>query len=490
MNFIEDISTKHLSNLDSPAIITNENNLTYRELIKEVKKTAASLIELNIHRMKPVAVLSDNNKDFIILVLALWMIDAVPAPINTRLTQKEAEELINISGSSILFIHQKLVKNLKDKFPKAVSFPLKNKLETTGNTRPRNNLSNTAVIIFTSGSSGKPKGVMLSFKNLLRSAEIGNSFLEQTNSDRWLASLPFYHIGGFSIITRALYFGASVIIPDSLNNEDISKSLEMFKPTLASFVSTQIERLIEASIKPGKELRNILLGGGFINNSLIVKALLSDWKISKVYGSSETSSFVTVLSTKELKEKINSAGKPLPGNHIIICNKNSKELPTGTAGEIVVKSDSVMKGYINNSEETNSKLVNGYYYTGDTGYFDKDGYLFVAARISDFIISGGENINTQEIENEILKYPGITDCCVTGIEDKTWGHKVVAAIVSNEKIMPDDLIKFLKKSLAGFKVPKHILQARLIPRNQLGKIEKEKLKKIFSQGLSNSNISN
>src|SRR3990170_7079646 len=196
MNFIEDISTKHLSNLDSPAIITNENNLTYRELIKEVKKTAASLIELNIHRMKPVAVLSDNNKDFIILVLALWMIDAVPAPINTRLTQKEVEELINISGSSILFIHQKLVKNLKDKFPKAVSFPLKNKLETTGNTRPRNNLSNTAVIIFTSGSSGKPKGVMLSFKNLLRSAEIGNSFLEQTNSDRWLASLPFYHIGG------------------------------------------------------------------------------------------------------------------------------------------------------------------------------------------------------------------------------------------------------------------------------------------------------
>jgi len=114
MNFIEDISTKHLSNLDSPAIITNENNLTYRELIKEVKKTAASLIELNIHRMKPVAVLSDNNKDFIILVLALWMIDAVPAPINTRLTQKEVEELINISD---IIVYPTLDMNEKQEIP-------------------------------------------------------------------------------------------------------------------------------------------------------------------------------------------------------------------------------------------------------------------------------------------------------------------------------------------------------------------------------------
>lgn len=480
MNFIEDFSCKHLSSLELSAIISNGCNITYRELIEEVKKTADALQQFNIPKNMPVAVLSDNNKDFIIFILALWLIDAVPVTINTRLTRRETEELINSSGSSILFIHTELTKKLNNKFPTAVTFPLKKRMKACGEIVSQKDITNTAVIIFTSGSSGKPKGVILSFNNLLRSAEIGNSFLEHTNSDRWLASLPFYHIGGFSIITRALYFGASIIIPASLKNEDVLQSLQKFKPTLASFVGTQMERLIDSDVKPGKELRHILLGGGFINNSLIVKSLKSGWKISKVYGSSETSSFVTALSTIELKKKINSAGKPLPGNKIIICDENKIELPRNIAGEIVVKSDSVTQGYINNTEETKKKLIKGFYYTGDSGYLDDDGYLFVQARRTDLIISGGENINPAEIESEIYKYNGIKECCVIGIEDNSWGHLVAAAIVSNkERFVTGDLLRFLKMSLAGYKIPKIILRVEAIPKNELGKIDKEKLKSLF-----------
>ena len=190
--------------------------------------------------------------------------------------------------------------------------------------------------------------MQLTFNNLYYSASNGNQILNQTEHDRWLASLPVYHIGGFSIFIRAFLFSSCVIIPKSLQTEDIIYSMQNYNPTLASFVSTQLKRLIDLKIRPNEELKNVLLGGGFINDDLINDAIKLGWKVSKVYGSTETSSFVTALSFDEILNGNKSSGKPLKNNFIKIIDERGNDLQPNASGEILIKSQSVMKGYLNN----------------------------------------------------------------------------------------------------------------------------------------------
>jgi len=480
MNFLEEISHKRKNfNPELPAIIGKNKVISYSELKGKTLSASQFLSGKQINKNEPVAILSDNNPDFIILTLALWLIDAIPVPINTKLRRGEIQQLLEIAGCKKIFIHKSC-----DNGPELTSihkfgFPFESKT-VTGNVDPAKvDLENTAVIIFTSGSSGTPKGVMLSFSNLLRSAEIGNQVLQQSEKERWLASLPFYHIGGFSIITRAFLYGASIIIPESLSTRDLKFSFENQNPTLASLVGTQLKRLIELKTIPGKELKNLLLGGGFVNNDLVNTAINNGWEISKVYGSSETSSFVTMIKGKEVLQKTDSSGKILPPNKIYILDGSGQKLPAGKSGEIVVKSDSVMKGYINNEKESSNKLKERMYFSGDIGYLDEEGYLFVEARRNDLIISGGENINPLEVQKSILENPDIKDCYVFGFEDKTWGH-IVAAVVVKLNDTNINLKEYLGSKLAGYKIPKKIIYVERIPKTSLGKIEKGKVRNLFN----------
>ncbi len=340
-------------------------------------------------------------------------------------------------------------------------------------------------MMFTSGSSGKSKAVMLSYENLIQSALIGDQILNQNKNDKWLASLPFYHIGGFSIIVRAFLSDASLIIPDSLNIEDISRAIEKHKPTLASFVSVQLQRLIDNNIRPNNELKNVLIGGGFTSRELSLAAIKKGWKITRVYGSTEVSSFVTAITVEDIQSKPGSSGKALYPNEILIVNESKMNVPANTRGEIIVNSPAVAKGYYKNQEETSQKIINGFYYTGDIGYLDNDGYLFVEARREDLIISGGENIVPKEVESAILNNSVVEDVFVFGLNNSEWGQEVAAAIVlkKNRKISSNELKLFLKKKLAGYKIPKKIFFISEIPRTSLGKVQKEKLLKVIHDKL-------
>ncbi|MEJ2618398.1 MAG: AMP-binding protein, partial [Ignavibacteriaceae bacterium] len=260
------------------------------------------------------------------------------------------------------------------------------------------------------------------------------------------------------IIVRTFLSGASVIIPDSLKTEDLIKAIKKYRPTLASFVSTQLQRIIEKNIEPNKELKNVLIGGGYTSDELSVEAVKKGWKITKVYGSTEVSSFVSAITAEEILQRPSSSGKALPPNEIIIVNEKKEKVPANSRGEIIVKSSSVTKGYYKNPEETGQKLINNFYYTGDVGYLDDEGYLFVEARREDLIISGGENIIPIEVESAALNHPSVNDCFVFGIEDNEWGQVTAAAVVLKEdgNINSDELKKFLKNKLAGYKIPRKI----------------------------------
>ncbi len=308
----------------------------------------------------------------------------------------------------------------------------------------------------------------------------GNEIFKHETSDRWLASLPFYHIGGFQIICRALFFGVSLIIPESLQTNHLSQAITEFKPTHASFVSTQLKRLLDNNIKPNSELRCSLIGGGFIDKDLLLDAKKSGLHPVKVYGSSETASFVCALSENDIEEKAVSTGKPVGNNQIRIVDENGNECSAQTEGEIIIKSDSLFKYYLSNKSETKDRLKKDSYFTGDLGYIDNDGFLFVTGRKNEMIVTGGKNVNPLEVETAILKYPGIIEAAVFPVDDVEWGEIVCAAIVVSSKIDTNALVSFLKKVLSSYKIPKKFFVEGSLPKTAIDKIAKNELKKNYT----------
>ncbi|MFZ0452708.1 MAG: o-succinylbenzoate--CoA ligase [Ignavibacteriaceae bacterium] len=479
MNSFQKFFEKKSSSVkNSNFIISRDIKISYCQFEEQVSNISSYLKDKGIDEGNNIAVICDNNPDFILIVFSLWKLKAVPVPINIKLLNKEIEEQINFADCTFILVHKnksvKLNRNsIKDRI---ITFPFN--VESSKITQGKKFDENeTALMLFTSGSSGKSKAVMLSFNNLIQSNMIGDQILKQNENDRWLASLPFYHIGGFSIVVRTFLSGASVIIPDSLKIQDLINAINEFKPTLASFVSTQLQRLIEKNITPDKELKNILIGGGFTSEELSLEAVKKGWKITKVYGSTEVSSFVSAITADEILKRPASSGKALYPNEILIVNETKEMVPATFRGEIIIKSSSVTKGYYKNPEGTNHKVINEFYYTGDIGYLDNAGYLFVEARREDLIISGGENIVPKEVESAILEHHSVNDCFVFGLDSIEWGQEAAAAVVlkKNEAINSTELKKFLTKKLAGYKIPRKFLFIDAIPKTSLGKVQKEKL---------------
>jgi O-succinylbenzoic acid--CoA ligase len=486
---------------DSAAIITYNSTLSYRQLNDNINSVAIYLSKSGISRGDNVAIISENSQEYVVVILALWKLGAVPVPLNLRLLPHELKELTSLAGCNLVLtgkLSEEIVGSqlsgenisclsIKDiPIIKATAGKDLNSAGLIFDEPDKFILNNTALIIYTSGSSGKPKGVRLSFNNLFQSAYNGDRYFQQKKDDRWLASLPFYHIGGFSVFARNFFYGTTLIIPQSLKTEDLRYAIENQNPTLISLVTTQLKRLMDAGCIPNPQLRRVLLGGGFIDAELINEALGKGWNVSKSYGASETASFVTVLSPEEFKLKPGSAGKPIPPNQILILDDHYKQMPEGKVGQIAVSAQSVALGYLHD-EDAQIKFSGNTFFSGDYGYLDKDGFLFVIARREDLIISGGEHIIPSEVETEILKYPGVKEVCVIGLEDKEWGYIPAAAIVSENEITIGELKNFLKDKMPSFKMPAKILMLDKLPKSELGKILRGKIKEKFND-LKNQNF--
>ena len=477
---IFDLLNKKINSLqDQPVVISDEMNLNYLELIEKVTSCANWLSKLNIRQDEHVALVSDNNPDLIITLFALWQISAVPVVLNCKLTDEELKKLIDHSKSKNILVHNDFSKRLPGL--NKIIFLLKDKESTNENSEisivDRNK---TALILYTSGTTGSPKGVMLSFNNLISSTESAGTFFSFNHNDRWLVSLPLYHIGGIQILIRSIVYGSAMIIPKSLRTNDIIEAMGKFKPTQISLVPTVLSRLIKKEITPNKEIKNVFLGGGPANERLLKNAVKKSWNIIKVYGSTETSSMVSSVTIKDKPDKINSAGKPLGKNIIRIVDENGTPLSANMQGEIIIEGDSIMKGYWDDKEETNKGLINKKYFTGDLGFLDEEGYLYVISRKDNLIISGGEKINPKEIEEIMLSLPDIFEVCVIGLEDQEWGQIVAAAVVRKSlSLTQEQIIESLKHRLASFKIPKKLLFVDKIPTTPLGKVKQEEVRKLF-----------
>jgi len=460
------------------AIIDDTRSILFSELSEIVCKTAQYYFENGILPKSNVAIIGNNSIEYVITIYALWKLAAIPVPINTRLKESEINSIFKSSQCSNIIV-DKLFANCLPNFP-SIEMAYKNDgvaYKINNNT----NDNDTAVIIHTSGSSDVPKGVVTTNDNLYQSFLVLSQTFNFSNDDVFLASLPFYHIGGFSIISRALLSGGVLVIPKSLKQNDIVHSMKVHNASVVSLVPTMLKRFMDAEIKPNKNLRCLFLGGGASSNDLIYSALNNNWAIVKVYGSSETTAMVTACWGAELKKTPNSAGKPFSGITIKILNNFFNEVESGSVGEIAVKSKTIAKGYLNLTELWNKKKHNEFYLTGDYGYLDKDGKLFVVARRTDLIVSGGENIDPREIESILNTHPKIIETFVFPIEDCEWGEIPVAIIVPTKAkcLSNENVIDFLKPKIASYKLPRKIIFTNKIPRTELGKINISEVKELF-----------
>jgi o-succinylbenzoate---CoA ligase len=456
--------------IDLTSIIKSEISISYHELFNHANQTAFAFSKKGIEKNIYIPLLIEDNYMFIKTVLALWYLGAIPVPINTKLLDEEINSILADYDFKFLIIDKKIELNFRINELEIIDLSTLEIEDSEANSFSSPDLENEAVVIFTSGSSGQPKGVVHTFSSLISNIKNANGILNHKENDRWLASLPFFHIGGFQIICRALFYGCSIILPQSLQTEDLSKTISKFNPTHLSLVSTQLERLIHQKIKPKLSLKVSLIGGGFVDNDLIIEADKLGWNPYRVYGSSETASLITAISANEIKIKPQSVGKAF----------NDVEIKISNESEILIKSNSLFKKYLDDEKETSSQLIDGFFRTGDLGFIDDDGFLFIEARRTDLIVTGGENVNPIEVEKAILSIDGVKEVCVFPKPNKTWGQIVACAIVVENASFDEKMIKEnLKQKLAGYKIPKQFFFTNILPRTSLGKLEREKIRKMF-----------
>ena len=338
-------------------------------------------------------------------------------------------------------------------------------------------LQKLRVIIYTSGTLGLSKAVALSYNQLISAYNNSNEVLQYSDEDVWLLSLPLFQISGFSILFRALISGASLVVPGSFATDSITNCIERFDITHLSFVPTQLRRVMACNCRPPKSLKYTLLGGASCDNALVSESIHAGWQTCKVYGSTETSAFVTILLPNEAETHIDSSGKALPNVRISINNNDESG-----RGEIVVNSDSISKGYLNSQKETEKKFISGNYLTGDYGYISDAGYLHVLNRLDDIIISGGQKIVPADAESVLMKLSGVLSCKVFGIHDAEWGESVTALIVSDGKLNLgiEPVKEELRKYLAPYQIPKNIAFITGDESVDFDKIKKSELIEMFN----------
>lgn len=465
-------------NSDKPAIIFNSKEYSYYQILSLSKKSAEYFTLKGVKSKDHVIILSKNNIEFIIAVLGLWLIGAIPIPLNIRSNINEIEKLIRSSKSKFIVNILDIIE-LKNSSDYQIIVFNSELCDNEISSQYAFESDDVAIMLFTSGSTGTAKCVKLTFNNLFESVKSADGYIQHSINDTWLCSLPFYHIGGFSIITRTIISGCKLIIPNSLNYNDINKAILKFKPSLLSFVPTMLMKLINDSISPWNGLKILFVGGGPLSNILLKESLENSWPISLVYGSTETGSMVTVSSTENLKRYGLSAGTPL-GNVEIIIDENKVKFDDELAGKIIISSKSVAEGYFNLSKDEDQQLIDGKYFSNDLGKIDKNGNLQIIGRKDDVIISGGENISLTEIFNLLNEESEFNECAVIGVKDEKWGESYVIITESKQVNIERRIREFLNKRLAKFKQPQSIISVKIIPKTDLGKIQKNELKKIVN----------
>lgn len=493
-------------------IIGLGQRLTYRQLHERSSALAQGLKDLGLTRGDIVAILLYNCCEYIEITFAVNQIGAIWLPMNFRLAGDEFRYILDNSEAKVLITEPEflpIISSISQGLPYLNHMIILDSdhaksginyetliQENIGASPPHAEVEQDDLhrLMYTSGTTAYPKGVMLTYGNLYWK-NIGHILTFQLSpSDRTLVVGPLYHVGGMDLPgTGTLHVGGSLIILRKFDTIDILKAIDQEKVTnlwLSPAMTIMLFNEPAFAQYDMSSVRFIIDGGEKMPATLIKKfkeKFPGAW-FADAYGLTETVSGDTFLAKDQMLHKIGSVGKPVPHLHVRVVDEDDRDVPPNDLGEICLKGPKVFKGYWKNPEATAQALKGGWFHTGDIGTLDEDGFLYILDRKKDMIVSGGENIASPEVERVLYELPQILEAAVIGIPHPKWLEVPMAFIVlkPGESIHKEDIIVHCTKKLAKFKVPKTIKFIDQLPRNPSGKVLKRQLREMRKEGEESS----
>ncbi len=494
---------------DRPAWVLGDRVTSYESFDGLANQVANAFAAEGVKPQARVAQIGKNSDFYYEMLFGAAKAGCVLVPVNWRLAPPEISYIINDAGAELLFVGKDFVdviEGLLDQMPS-----VKKIIAIDGGhgawpdysawrdaqkaTKPTVKLNPKDVVVqmYTSGTTGHPKGAQLSNLNVCTQLQVGSDGIGHwTDDDVSLVVMPQFHIAGTAWGVFGFYAGAKNVIMEDVVLEEILTTIERERVTKMFVVPAVILFLImtpETKETDFSSLGLIVYGASPITQGLLRQALdMFACDFAQVYGLTETSGAITYLAPEEHtsgnEKLLLSCGKPLGTVELKIVGEDGKEMPTGEIGEVACRTPLNMIGYWNLPDATKASIRGGWFYTGDAGYMDDEGYLYMHDRVKDMIISGGENIYPAEVESALSEHPAVADVGVIGVPDEEWGEAVKAMVVkaADQEVEEAELIAFARERIAGYKVPKSIDFVEALPRNPSGKILKREMREPFWKG--------
>ncbi|MEM8863823.1 MAG: fatty acid--CoA ligase, partial [Chloroflexota bacterium] len=483
---------------------------TFAQLDERASQIANGIIAEGVQPETRLAILDKNSDSFFELMFGSSKSNTVLVAVNYRLAPPEVAFVINDALAEILFVGREyvsLIEGIKDELktvkkiiilegehPEWESYTTWRDKQNTEDPNLPIKASDVAMQLYTSGTTGHPKGVQLTNENMMVGMGGTPAWCDIQHDDINLVCMPFYHIAGSAWGLVGIYNGIKNILVREVNPPQILELIESEKITKTLFVPAVILFLLQTPSIQNTDLsslRLIVYGASPIPLDLLKKAIaVFECGFAQVYGLTETTGAVTYLPpidhSSPTGERLRSCGKALPVAEMRIVGPDGNELPYGEVGEVICRSALNMKGYWNLPQATQNAIRGEWFYSGDAGYMDEDGYVYIHDRIKDMIISGAENIYPAEVESALFEHPAIADVAVIGVPDENWGESVKAVVVlqQGEEATAEEIIAFSRELIAGYKIPRSVDFIDALPRNPSGKILKRELRKPYWDGYS------
>jgi long-chain acyl-CoA synthetase len=500
------------------AILDGKYTFTYSQFATRAAKVKRSLSTLGVKKGDRVAFLMFNSYHYLELMYGVMARGGILVPLNNRLSVEEISFILNDATAEVLYIHKEflsIVSELKRNVKSLRHIILADDIQEIGEmdgilqyeellaTLPEEEYyaegveeGDIAGIYYTGGTTGRPKGVMLTHKNLVMNSyqNLVAFHIPEKEEIVYLHAAPIFHLADGAQTFNFMFTGATHVIIRSFSSKGVLESIQNFNVTTTLLVPAMINMLLndpDFDNYDTSSLRRILYGASPISKELLTKSMkkMPKTQFIQLYGMTEASPLLMVLSpedhvingTEQETKRLTSCGRPVPIVELKLVDSNGDDVPVNEVGEIIFRGPNIMKGYWNLPQETAKAIRNGWYFTGDLAYKDEEGYYYMVDRAKDMIITGGENVYSVEVENVLYQHPSILECAVIGVPDEKWGEAVKAIVVRKQgyQVTEEEILSFVRKKLANYKVPKTIDFVPELPKSGAGKILKRELREQY-----------
>ena len=486
------------------ALISHEGReLSYEQFEHFSNCFANALLKLGIKKGDHVAVLSTNCNEELIAFFGIVKIGAIVVPINVRLADEELKWIINHSDAKALIFEERFAGRIeairdeleaigtyicigRDKEENVVDFI--EIIERSESHPPKDIVhgDDTAFMLYTAGTTGRPKGVLITHNGLIWNCVNWVYAGTYRESDLSLHVFPLYHVAALCSVLTYIFIGGTMYLKRTFDPSDCLETIEREKITRWAAAPTVFNMLLELPEAHKYNTSSLtMVGSGAaimpVETQRGLRALFPNAQIFDTYGMTEASGGITTLPPEYFGRKVGSVGKAHITVEVKVVNDSDEPVPQGEIGEIIFRGNNLMKGYYKDPEATAEALKGGWMHTGDLGRLDDEGFLYIVDRKKDMIVTGGENVYPREVEDVLFSHPQIGEAAVIGVPDPKWGEAVVAAVVPKEGaiISEEEIIDYCHKRIAGFKCPKSVNFLESLPKNPAGKILKRELREKF-----------